>query len=187
MLNGSLGGVRHLPEPRRVWCVELRNHSPSFELCLPRSRKLRWCSGCKIRAYCCAWPVLRCCSCYRKNWRIYWNLGYVSYSPCTTGGLSLFVRPVFPVMIKDFGGSGSAKGNTGPFFVASGLAILSAIIVYFLVTPLDHDGMKEEDAKVRNCQIVPPITHNVYTPHNIVPRIPRSAWFQCLTYGSSQK
>ncbi|KAG2053121.1 MFS general substrate transporter [Suillus hirtellus] len=56
---------------------------------------------------------------------------------------------VFPVMINDFGGSGSAKGNTGPFFVASGLAILSAIIVYFLVTPLDHDGMKKEDAKFR--------------------------------------
>jgi hypothetical protein len=54
-------------------------------------------------------------------------------------------------MITDFGGSSSAKGNTGPFWVGSGLAILSALIVYFLVTPLDHDGMKEEDAKVRDC------------------------------------
>ncbi|KAG2358289.1 MFS Git1p-related glycerophosphoinositol and glycerophosphocholine permease [Suillus spraguei] len=57
---------------------------------------------------------------------------------------------VFPIMIKDFGGSSSAKGNTGPFWVASGLVILSAIVVYFLVTPLDHDGMEEEDAKVRD-------------------------------------
>ncbi|KAG1859191.1 major facilitator superfamily domain-containing protein [Suillus tomentosus] len=67
-----------------------------------------------------------------------------------TGKIGAFIGTwVFPVMINDFGGSGSAKGNTGPFFVASGLAILSAIIVYFLVTPLDHDGMKEEDAKFR--------------------------------------
>lgn len=56
---------------------------------------------------------------------------------------------VFPIMITDFGGSSSAKGNTGPFWVGSGLAILSALIVYFLVTPLSHDGMKEEDAKFR--------------------------------------
>ncbi|KAG2074199.1 hypothetical protein BDR04DRAFT_1151288 [Suillus decipiens] len=52
-------------------------------------------------------------------------------------------------MIKDFGGTASAKGNTGPFWVGSGLAILSAIVIYFLVAPLDHDGMKEEDAKFR--------------------------------------
>jgi MFS family permease len=55
----------------------------------------------------------------------------------------------FPVMIADFGGSSSPKGNTGPFWVGSGLAILSATVVYFLVKPLDHDGMKEEDAKFR--------------------------------------
>ncbi|KAG1844066.1 major facilitator superfamily domain-containing protein [Suillus subalutaceus] len=56
---------------------------------------------------------------------------------------------VFPLMITDFGGSSSAKGNTGPFWVGSGLAILSAIIVYFFVKPLDHDGMKREDAEFR--------------------------------------
>ncbi|KAG2092124.1 major facilitator superfamily domain-containing protein [Suillus discolor] len=67
-----------------------------------------------------------------------------------TGKIGAFIGTwVFPVMIKDFGGSSSAKGNTGPFWFASGLAILSAIIVYFLVTPLDHDGMKKEDAKFR--------------------------------------
>ncbi|KAG2361276.1 major facilitator superfamily domain-containing protein [Suillus spraguei] len=56
---------------------------------------------------------------------------------------------VFPIIVDDFGGSNSTKGNTGPFWVASGLVILSAIVIYFLVAPLDHDGMKEEDAKFR--------------------------------------
>ncbi|KAG1896505.1 major facilitator superfamily domain-containing protein [Suillus fuscotomentosus] len=56
---------------------------------------------------------------------------------------------VFPIIVTDFGGSSSPKGNTGPFWVGSGLAILSAIVVYFFVTPLDHDGMKKEDAKFR--------------------------------------
>lgn len=66
------------------------------------------------------------------------------------GKIGAFVGTwAFPVMIADFGGSSSPKGNTGPFWVGSGLAILSATVVYFLVTPLDHDGMKEEDAKFR--------------------------------------
>ncbi|KAJ8589545.1 MFS general substrate transporter [Rhizopogon salebrosus TDB-379] len=56
---------------------------------------------------------------------------------------------VFPLITDDFGGSSSAKGNTGPFWIASGLAILSAIVVVFLVRPLSHDGMREEDAKFR--------------------------------------
>ncbi|KAG1747157.1 major facilitator superfamily domain-containing protein [Suillus paluster] len=56
---------------------------------------------------------------------------------------------VFPVIVDDFGGSSSDKGNTGPFWIGSGLAILSAIIVFFLVKPLDPDGIKEEDAKFR--------------------------------------
>ncbi|OJA16409.1 hypothetical protein AZE42_05503 [Rhizopogon vesiculosus] len=56
---------------------------------------------------------------------------------------------VFPLIVDDFGGSSSVKGNTGPFWIASGLAILSALIVFFLIKPLSHDGMKEEDAKFR--------------------------------------
>jgi hypothetical protein len=52
-------------------------------------------------------------------------------------------------MIKAFGGSNSVKGNTGPFWVGSGLAILSALITYFFIKPLTHDGMKEEDQKFR--------------------------------------
>jgi len=58
---------------------------------------------------------------------------------------------VFPIIVDDFGGSSSVKGNTGPFWVASGLAVFSALIVIFFVKPLTHDGMKEEDAKVRGC------------------------------------
>jgi hypothetical protein len=46
------------------------------------------------------------------------------------------------------GGDKTAKGNTGPFLVGSGLAILSALVVFFLVRPLSYDGMKEEDVKV---------------------------------------
>jgi len=56
---------------------------------------------------------------------------------------------VFPLIIDKFGGSSSVKGNTGPFWIASGLAIVSAIIVAVLIKPLSHDGMKEEDAKFR--------------------------------------
>jgi len=124
--------------------------SNSFGLC--RFRKLPWCIGFKDWSYCCAWPVLRYCSCYWKNRRICWNLGYVSYGFRATGELSvLSVHPAFPAMITNFGGSSSPKGNTGPFWVGSSFAILSATIVYFFVIPLDHDGMKEEDAKVRDC------------------------------------
>lgn len=55
----------------------------------------------------------------------------------------------FPPIIDDFGGSDTNRGNTGPFWVASGLAILSASIVFLLVRPLSHDGMAEEDEKFR--------------------------------------
>ncbi|KAL4062220.1 major facilitator superfamily domain-containing protein [Scleroderma citrinum] len=48
-----------------------------------------------------------------------------------------------------FGGSSSAKGDTGPFWIGSGLAILSAIVTFFLVEPLSHDGMKAEDEAFR--------------------------------------
>jgi len=55
----------------------------------------------------------------------------------------------FPPMIEAFGGADSNKGNTGPFFVGSGLAILSAIITFFFIRPLSHDGMVEEDRLFR--------------------------------------
>jgi MFS family permease len=55
----------------------------------------------------------------------------------------------FPPMIDAFGGSNSDKGNTGPFWVGSGLAILSALVTLFFIRPLSHDGMEEEDRAFR--------------------------------------
>ncbi|KAF8887077.1 MFS Git1p-related glycerophosphoinositol and glycerophosphocholine permease [Infundibulicybe gibba] len=56
---------------------------------------------------------------------------------------------VFPSVIQAFGGSGTARGNTGPFWVASGVAILSAIVAFFFVAPVSRDGMVEEDRQLR--------------------------------------
>ncbi|KAG8793589.1 hypothetical protein FRC17_008432, partial [Serendipita sp. 399] len=55
----------------------------------------------------------------------------------------------FPPIIKAFGGSGSVRGNTGPFWIGSGLAILSALITLVGIRPLSHDGMQDEDEKFR--------------------------------------
>ncbi|KAJ3575504.1 hypothetical protein NP233_g1045 [Leucocoprinus birnbaumii] len=48
-----------------------------------------------------------------------------------------------------FGGPKSVRGNTGPFWVASGLSLLNAIITYFWVNPMTHDGLIEEDKAFR--------------------------------------
>ena len=55
---------------------------------------------------------------------------------------SLFHNP-------DFGGSTSNKGNTGPFWIGSGLAVLSAIITFFFIRPLSADSMTKEDIAFR--------------------------------------
>ncbi|KDQ14967.1 hypothetical protein BOTBODRAFT_187665 [Botryobasidium botryosum FD-172 SS1] len=55
----------------------------------------------------------------------------------------------FPPMIEAFGGASSVRGNTGPFWVGSGLAALNALITLFFIRPLSHDGMAEEDMKFR--------------------------------------
>ncbi|KAK7461984.1 glycerophosphoinositol permease [Stygiomarasmius scandens] len=55
----------------------------------------------------------------------------------------------FPPMIDAFGGPGSTRGNTGPFWVGSGLAILSALVTFLFIRPLSHDGMEEEDRLFR--------------------------------------
>lgn len=55
----------------------------------------------------------------------------------------------FPRIIDRFGGATSDRGNSGPFFVGSGLAILSALITFFFVKPLSADGMAREDAEFR--------------------------------------
>ncbi|KAF9063053.1 MFS Git1p-related glycerophosphoinositol and glycerophosphocholine permease [Rhodocollybia butyracea] len=67
-----------------------------------------------------------------------------------TGKVGAFIGTwVFPQIIIDFGGASTTKGNTGPFWIASGLAVLSAIITYFFIQPIHTDGMAEEDAKFR--------------------------------------
>ncbi|KAH9481417.1 Glycerophosphocholine permease GIT4 [Psilocybe cubensis] len=55
----------------------------------------------------------------------------------------------FPPMIDAFGGSNTTRGNTGPFWVGSGMAILSAIITLLFIKPLTTDGMELEDRKFR--------------------------------------
>lgn len=67
-----------------------------------------------------------------------------------TGKLGAFVGTwVFPRIIDAFGGSETEKGNTGPFLIGSGLAILSALVTFLLVEPLTHGGMKAEDEAFR--------------------------------------
>lgn len=60
---------------------------------------------------------------------------------------------VFPDIVNDFqnryGGNNPNIGNTGPFWIGSGLAVLSAIITLVLIKPLTHDGMAEEDRLFR--------------------------------------
>jgi len=55
----------------------------------------------------------------------------------------------FPPIIKAFGGETTIRGNTGPFWIGSGLAVLSALITFFFVKPLTADGMAKEDAEFR--------------------------------------
>jgi MFS family permease len=55
----------------------------------------------------------------------------------------------FPPMIDAFGGSNSTRGNTGPFWVGSGMAILSALVTFFFIKPIDTDGMEREDREFR--------------------------------------
>jgi len=67
-----------------------------------------------------------------------------------TGKIGAFVGTwVFPVIINNFGGSSSDRGNTGPFWIGSGLAILSAIVTFFFIRPLTTDGMALEDVEFR--------------------------------------
>jgi len=66
------------------------------------------------------------------------------------GKIGAFVGTwAFPPMITAFGGSSSTRGNTGPFWVGSGLAILSALTTFFFIRPLTHDGMIAEDIAFR--------------------------------------
>ena len=52
-------------------------------------------------------------------------------------------------MIDAFAKHGADKGDTGPFWVGSGLAIFSALVTFFFIRPLSHDGMTHEDIEFR--------------------------------------
>ncbi|KAF5367201.1 hypothetical protein D9758_003920 [Tetrapyrgos nigripes] len=66
------------------------------------------------------------------------------------GKIGAFVGTwAFPPMIDAFGGDKTTRGNTGPFWVGSGLAILSAAVTFLFIKPLSHDGMEEEDRLFR--------------------------------------
>ncbi|KAI5989203.1 major facilitator superfamily domain-containing protein [Pisolithus orientalis] len=61
----------------------------------------------------------------------------------TIGKVGAFIGTwVFPRIIDAFGGSKTAKGNTGPFWIGSGLAILGAVVTFFLVKTHMHDEEK---------------------------------------------
>jgi len=67
-----------------------------------------------------------------------------------TGKVGAFVGTwMFPPIIDAFGGPNSPKGNTGPFWIGSGVAVLSATIAFFFVKPLEVDGMEKEDRLFR--------------------------------------
>ena len=61
----------------------------------------------------------------------------------------VFLRDLRFIPPVDFGGSSTNRGNTGPFWIGSGLAILSALITFFFIRPLSHDGLVEEDGLFR--------------------------------------
>ncbi len=67
-----------------------------------------------------------------------------------TSLIRLIPHSVFFLLLPlDFGGANTNKGNTGPFWIGSGLAILSAIITFFFIRPLSADSMTKEDADFR--------------------------------------
>jgi len=71
------------------------------------------------------------------------------YGGCAAiGKIGAFVGTwVFPVIIDSFGGG--SKGQTGPFYIGSGLAILSALIIYFGIPEVDADFMTNADLEFR--------------------------------------
>ena len=67
-----------------------------------------------------------------------------------TGKVGAFVGTwAFPPIIDAFGGDTTTRGNTGPFWIGSALALLSAAITLFFVKPLTTDGMAKEDEEFR--------------------------------------
>lgn len=57
---------------------------------------------------------------------------------------------VFPIIIKNAGGSTTTKGHQAPFWVSSSLCIFSACLALFLLPPLTQDSVTDEDIRFRN-------------------------------------
>ncbi|POY75949.1 hypothetical protein BMF94_1033 [Rhodotorula taiwanensis] len=53
----------------------------------------------------------------------------------------------FPALINDF--PAGAKQTSGPFWVGSGLAFLSALVAWYFIPELKEDGMRDEDEAFR--------------------------------------
>lgn len=140
--------LRPTHQPHRSLCRRLR-YLPQLRRAWPR--KLPWSSGCQDGPYCRAWPLLRYGGCLWQGRRVCWYLGSVfnPISPCPIADSPFSCATAFPPIINDFGGADTNRGNTGPFWVGSGLAVLSAIITFFLIRPLAHDGMSSEDENFR--------------------------------------
>ncbi|PPQ76968.1 hypothetical protein CVT26_007840 [Gymnopilus dilepis] len=66
------------------------------------------------------------------------------------GKLGAFVGTwAFPPIVDAFGGPSSTRGNTGPFWIGSGLAIISAIVTLLFIHPLDAEDIVKEDRSFR--------------------------------------
>jgi len=67
-----------------------------------------------------------------------------------SGKLGAFIGTwIFPPIIKAFGGADTTRGNTGPFWIGSALAMVSALVTLLFVQPLTQEGMAREDHEFR--------------------------------------
>lgn len=55
----------------------------------------------------------------------------------------------FPNIITSLGGEGTYGGDTGVFWIGSGLAVVSAAITFFFIPNIKPDEMIKEDLAVR--------------------------------------
>ncbi|KAK6542128.1 hypothetical protein TWF694_007895 [Orbilia ellipsospora] len=66
------------------------------------------------------------------------------------GKIGAFVGTyVFPIIIKNAGGSKTVKGNQAPFWVSSALCLFSAILAWFFLPNVGQDTITEEDIAFR--------------------------------------
>ncbi|OLL23973.1 Cell division control protein 45 [Neolecta irregularis DAH-3] len=54
---------------------------------------------------------------------------------------------VFPDIIKRFGGPETIRGNSGPFYIGSALAVVSGLIGLFFLPNVSQQSLEEEDAE----------------------------------------